>query len=106
MGDEALLRDCIEACLLEAPRLMAAIHEAISMNDGDALERSAHSLQGSISFLHVNSATQCAQQLESAGANGDVEFAQVEAETLDKHLKSVIAAMSAFLEGETEGDGV
>jgi len=103
LGDEALLCDCIEACLMETPRFMEAIQVAITKSDGDALQRAAHSLKGSIAFLHENAATHCAQQLESSVGDGDDESVRQEAAALDKHLQYIAAALTEFLERHREG---
>jgi CheY-like chemotaxis protein len=98
MGDRALLCDCIEACLLESPRFMEAILEAVANNNGEALNRAAHSLKGSLAFLHVGAAAQAAQQLESAGRDGDFALAQREAATLSQHFQCVAAALKEFVQ--------
>ncbi|MDA1054038.1 MAG: PAS domain-containing protein [Planctomycetota bacterium] len=99
MGDEALLCDCIEACLLETPRFMDGIRQAIATNDGAALNQAAHSLKGSIAFLHVYPAIHCAQQLESS--EGVDESIRKSAATLDEHLQCINAALNEFLQRNT-----
>ena len=97
MGDEALLCDCLEACLLEAPQLVQAIQAAIAANDGHALNRAAHSLKGSITFLQWDPATRCAEQLETAGSNGDIDAARREAPTLDGYMECIVRELKSFL---------
>jgi len=97
MGDQALLRDCIEACLQETPQCMNAVRKAIADRDSNALNRAAHSLKGSIAFLHVDVATQSAQKVEEAGHGGDLELAQQEAPKLDKHVECLLDELNAYL---------
>jgi PAS domain S-box-containing protein len=104
MGDEALLRDCLEACLLESPRFMQAIHAAITNNDGEALNRAAHSLKGSIAFLHVDAAFQSAQQLETAGSDNNFELAQQEATALSQHFQRIVDTLTEFLQRNKSGE--
>jgi PAS domain S-box-containing protein len=101
MGDETLLRHCIDACLLETPQFMASIHQAIATNDSVALKQAAHSLKGSIAFLHVNRITQCAQKLETMGSSGDLESARLEATTLDEQYLGLATELRAFLQRRT-----
>ena len=97
MGDRALVRECVEACLLEAPRCMQAIRTAIADHDAGTLNRSAHSLKGSIAFLHVDAATESAQLVEAAGYDADIESSHEFASTLDKQLEALVAEMKTFL---------
>ncbi|MEO8494415.1 MAG: PAS domain-containing protein [Planctomycetota bacterium] len=103
MGDRALLRECVEACLLELPRFMKAIRDAIGQNDSEALNRAAHSLKGSISFLDVSAATRSAQLLEVAQSVGEIESARQVAATLDEQLQGLTAAMQEFLRRGRDG---
>ncbi|MBC8354947.1 MAG: PAS domain-containing protein [Planctomycetes bacterium] len=96
-GDETLLRECIAACLLEAPRFMDAIRDAIAVGNGDALNRGAHSLRGSIAFLHVDELIQISQRLESLGSNNDTDSAHLEVATLETQLNIVMTAINEFL---------
>ena len=98
LSDDALLRDCVGACLEEAPRLMTAIHAAIEDNNATALSESVHSLKGSIAFLYVDSASTSAQRLETLAHSGELSSARREAQTLDGELKRLIAAMTSFIE--------
>jgi CheY-like chemotaxis protein len=97
MGDEALLCDCLEACLLEAPQFVHAIQAAIAANDSHALNRAAHSLKGSITFLQLDPATRCAEQLETAGSNGDIDAARQAAATLDGYMECIVSELKSFL---------
>jgi HPt (histidine-containing phosphotransfer) domain-containing protein len=103
MGDELLLRDCIEACLVETPRFIESIHAAVAICDSDALKRAAHSLKGSIAFLHMYPAIHYAQQLESNAASGDDGSLRQDAATLDKHFQRITVALNEFLQRERAG---
>ncbi len=103
MGDESLLRDCIEACLLEVPRFLDSIHAALAQKDNDALKRAAHSLKGSIALLHVQAATRCAQQLESSIGSADEASVHENVATLDQHLHYITTALNEFLQSQRSG---
>src|SRR3989442_9819403 len=54
-GDNDLLRGVSGLFLDIYPRLMSAIHDAIARNDGNALGRAAHTLQGSGGYFLTDS---------------------------------------------------
>ncbi len=72
---------------------MNAIQQAIENADGDGLKRGAHSLKGSIGFLHCKSATGLAQELEITGGTGDLSPAKDTAARLDNALQALVTAM-------------
>lgn len=96
-GDEEILRDCVEACLLETPRLISEIKQAIANSNADALKRNAHSLKGSISFLHQAGAIQAAQELETRGENNDFSDAFKTAANLEIRLETMITELKQRL---------
>ncbi len=75
-GDRELLREVASLFLEDTPRLLSDIRNAISCGDSKALERSAHTLKGSIANFGVRVASEAAFGLEQMGRNGD--FAHTE----------------------------
>src|SRR5829696_8848101 len=74
-GDGELLREIIGIFLQEYPTLVANIGSSAENRDGRALERSAHTLKGSVSNFSARWATQAAGDLELIGRRNDFHLA-------------------------------
>lgn len=72
-GDEDLLREITGIFLNEYPALVCEIQAAIDAGDAKKLERSAHTLKGSVANFGARAATQAAQRLEALGRKGELE---------------------------------
>jgi PAS domain S-box-containing protein len=92
-GDRELLHEIIGLFLGEAPERMGEIRAAISDRNGNALERAAHSLKGSVSYFGAPRAYGAALRLESIGRDGD--WADVEA--AGKELEQALALVTQAL---------
>ena len=88
-GDEELLQEVAELFLEEYPPLMAQIRSAIDSGNSQELERSAHSLKGSVANFGSDLAWQAALNLESMGRAGDLD-GSLEAY---KHLEQIMDAI-------------
>jgi HPt (histidine-containing phosphotransfer) domain-containing protein len=71
-GDEEFLQELCQIFLKESPKLMEKLREAISVSDGEAVMRAAHSLRGELGYLGAAGALQAAQELEDMGQNNDL----------------------------------
>jgi HPt (histidine-containing phosphotransfer) domain-containing protein len=63
--------------LRQNPTLLAAMQAAIAQHDGEALQRAAHTLRGSLGTLAAPAALAAAQRLENLGRQGDMAQAEV-----------------------------
>jgi HPt (histidine-containing phosphotransfer) domain-containing protein len=88
-GDEALLREIIEIFLAEYPPLVADIRSSVERQDAAALERSAHTLKGSVSNFGARSATEAALDLELMGRRKALHLAPRVVETLKGELDAL-----------------
>jgi two-component system, sensor histidine kinase and response regulator len=70
-GDEGLLRRLIDMFLVNYPRQLSELQEAVTRRDVDALKRRAHTLRGATSLFAASEAAEAAHQLERAATNGD-----------------------------------
>jgi signal transduction histidine kinase/CheY-like chemotaxis protein len=70
-GNVRLLARVRDAFALQTPRLLAALRDAITASDGEALYQTAHTLKGAISNFDVPEAIGATVQLERAGKSGD-----------------------------------
>jgi two-component system, sensor histidine kinase and response regulator len=96
-GDAELVRELAEIFLRECPRLLHDLRAAIQNADAQALERSAHSLKGSVGNFSVSMAHTSANQLEMLGKSGSTEgAAQIFAalETQLQRFNQVLAGLA------------
>jgi PAS domain S-box-containing protein len=95
-GDESLLRDIGQLFLEEYPALLEAIRAAAAARDAHRLERSAHSLKGSVANFGAAGAVAAALRLEKLGraqSFEDVDDALAELEAQLAQLRPEIVAL-------------
>lgn len=68
-GDEELLKEVAQLYLEECPTLVEQISDAVAGGNALALQRSAHTLKGSLSALGADASVQAALDLEMMGRN-------------------------------------
>jgi two-component system sensor histidine kinase/response regulator len=66
-GDEELLREIAILFISEYPMLIQEIRAAMETGDAETLERSAHSLKGSVANFEARAAVDAAFRLEAIG---------------------------------------
>jgi len=66
-GDRVLIRECLADFSREYDEMIGAIREASAKGDGEALERAAHALKGSLAYLAARPAAAAAFELEKSG---------------------------------------
>jgi HPt (histidine-containing phosphotransfer) domain-containing protein len=71
-GDESLLNEMVQLFLVESPRLVAQMQQALAHNDPRLLEMAAHCLKGELRYLVVPEASEAADKLEAAGRTGEM----------------------------------
>jgi HPt (histidine-containing phosphotransfer) domain-containing protein len=101
-GDEGLLNEMVQLFLVESPKLLAQMQQALAHNDPHLLEMAAHCLKGELRYLVVPEASEAADKLEAAGRTGEMAAAA----DLLAELRSRLAALwTAVSEGAgSEGD--
>jgi histidine phosphotransfer protein HptB len=72
-GDEGLLNEMVQLFLVESPKLVAQMEQALIHNDPRLLELAAHCLKGELRYLAVPEACEAADRLETAGRTGEME---------------------------------
>jgi len=98
-GDIELMAEIAGVFLKNCPQLLAEVRAAIAEGDSRALNRSAHSLKGSISNFAVPDAYQAALRLETMGRDGDLS----QAEDAFRSLAAEIDSLVPFLESIAHG---
>jgi len=71
-GDESLLNEMVQLFLVESPKLVAQMQQALVHNDPRLLEMAAHCLKGELRYLVVPEASEAADKLEAAGRTGEM----------------------------------
>jgi two-component system, sensor histidine kinase and response regulator len=93
-GDECLLNEMVQIFLLESPKLMAQIEQALLHQDPRVLELAAHCLKGELRYLVVPEASEAAEKLEAAGRTGEMELAADSLTELQTRLELLWTALS------------
>jgi two-component system, sensor histidine kinase and response regulator len=74
-GDETLLDEVVQLFLVESPKLLTQMQQALLRHEPHMLELAAHCLKGELGYLGVPEASEAAQKLEDAGRTGEMEGA-------------------------------
>ena len=94
-GDRQLLAELVDIFRQESPRLLSEIRQAMAARDMKGLERTAHTLRGSVGSFGARAAAQAAHLLEVAGRDGvpatDAQYLELERELrrLDRDLSQL-----------------
>jgi len=75
-GDESLLKEVVQLFLMEYPQQLEQVEQGVNDSDPDLLERSAHSLKGSLGTLGGEVAAIFASALEVMGRTRNLEGAR------------------------------
>ena len=101
-GNVNVLKQVVGLSLVECPRLLGAVHEAVKGNDARALERTAHALKGMLATLAAPKAQAAALRVETLGREGDLGDAADAVAGLEAELAGLRAELSALAgEGQT-----
>ena len=93
-GDRGLLAEMASLFVEDCPRMLAAIREAITCQDAQALARAAHRLKGSVSNFAAQAALDAALKVEMAAGRADFAGAQVAYAALEQTLEHVAGALA------------
>ncbi len=100
-GDRQLLRELVEAFLDEAPRLVAAIHQAIVDGNAAALRVAAHALKGTLRNFGATQTLPHAVRLEKMGLDGNLQDAADALAALKAEMARLVPLLSG---GMAEND--
>ncbi|MBC8165713.1 MAG: Hpt domain-containing protein [Bryobacteraceae bacterium] len=96
-GDEELLREITGIFLEEYLVLISEIREAVETGDCVQLERSAHSLKGSVSNFGAADATRAACDLEVMGRSKQMSDTRRALRVLEDEFASLAPALKAIV---------
>jgi PAS domain S-box-containing protein len=92
-GDDALMTDVIQMFLEDLPVRLAAINDAVSGRDAEALRTAAHALKGSAGNLSAGELADAAHVLERVGAESRMDAADGAWRRLSIEASNVIDAL-------------
>jgi CheY-like chemotaxis protein len=101
-GDRRLLRDMVEAFLEEAPRLMAAIREAIAGADAGALQAAVHTLKAPTRCLGATPAFEQVVRLEQVARTKNMESAEAIFAALERQMERLNPVLKEYAAGKLE----
>ena len=101
-NDTALLAELTQIFRVQMPRMQAEIERCLRENDARALERAAHTLQGSAASFGAKRAVAAAQSVEQLGRSGQLQDAGPLIEELNREL----AHLARDLQEVTAGSSV
>ena len=97
-SDEELFREIAGVFLDTYPELLSNIQNAITSDDAQALERSAHALKGTVGNFNAASAYEASLALEKLGRAGNLEQAGQAYATLEVETERLCRALAEFRE--------
>lgn len=92
-GDEELLQEMAQLFLEEYASQIDAVRQAVQDRDAKAIERSAHSLKGSVGNFAALAAHQAALELEIQGRTGNLAEVDRSLSSLEGSLAELIPEM-------------
>ena len=103
-GDRELFQEIAYMFLENLPAQIAEIKQGIADGDANAMERSAHSLKGSVGNFGAKRAFDAAYRLEKLGKEGKAGEAENPLSTLEEELSALESEMKRVLE-EMKSEG-
>lgn len=98
-GDSELLQEMAQLFLEECPSQMDAIREAVRRRDARAIERSAHSLKGSVGNFGAVAAHTAAADLETLGRAGNLQSVEEALSALESAIRALQPEMNSLAVG-------
>ena len=95
-GDEALLRDAVQAFLEDCPRLVGQLREAVERRDAAAVKAAAHAIKGTVAIFSAHPTHEAAARLERLGSQGQLAGIEAGAQHLEAELERFKKAAAAF----------
>jgi two-component system, sensor histidine kinase and response regulator len=92
-GDRELFCDLVGFFFDDAPLLLEDVRSAAQAEDGTAMRSAAHALKGLVSGCGGIRAAQVAQQVESAGQNGEFNDIQSLVDSLSSEFNRLCEAL-------------
>jgi PAS domain S-box-containing protein len=95
-GDREMLLDIVRLFCDEMPEMLSTLRSAITRGDGHAVERTAHSVKGTVSGFGAQAAQEAALKLEMIGRSGDLTHAETVWAVLEREITRLYQALDMF----------
>jgi HPt (histidine-containing phosphotransfer) domain-containing protein len=95
-NDTELLVEMIDLFVASYPKLIISINDAITQNDSRTLQRSAHTLKGSVGNFAADIVYNIALDLEIMGRNSDIANAKDTYIKLVKEIEKLRQALDMY----------
>ena len=92
-GDEQLLHEVMEIFLVDLPKNMSMLRQAVAEGNADALAKTAHSLKGELGYLGISELSQKAGELEEMGWKQDLEHACKTFAGFEVKMSAIVASI-------------
>jgi len=96
-GDTALLREAAELFRLGYPKLLSQLRDAISRDDAETVERTAHTVKGSVGNFGSTSAVEAAIRLEKMGLARDLRHATEACDALEWEIERLMPVLAQMV---------
>src|SRR5206468_1015957 len=101
-GDESLLRELVQAFLVECPAWLRQLDEALAVNDAQRVHAVAHPFKNSLYTLGAKGAGDRACELEKMGRAKDLTGAAAVRQGLQTELGPLMPALREFAAAPTK----
>ena len=101
-GDEHLLREVAQLLLDEYPKALLKVQESVRTSDAKSLDRSAHSLKGSVANFGAKEAFNAALRLEELGRGERLDEAPQALAELESALERLKPELAQFASGQAQ----
>ncbi len=95
--DEELLREVLDAFLVEGPQKLDEAQQAMAATDAVTLQRAAHTIKGALRIFGEPDVMQTAEDLEMAGKNEQFENTPELFERLSTELQDTLAEINRMM---------
>lgn len=95
-GDAELLREIAALFLEDYPKVMADLHDAAARGDASGVERTAHSLKGSVANFGAKSVIEAALKIEDFGRNKQLAGVAPLLQALERELAAIHPELAAL----------
>lgn len=95
-GDMHLVKELAGIFIDDYPQLMHEIQDAIACGDADLLQKTAHTLKGSVGNFAAKSVFNAALRLERIGSSGDLSGAREAYIALEEKIECLKSALAAL----------
>jgi HPt (histidine-containing phosphotransfer) domain-containing protein len=98
-GDEDLLRELAGIFVDEWPRWHAALRDGLANNDAGLVQRTAHTVKGSLGTFAAATAHAAAWELEKRAGDGSLADGPAALDGLEHQVNALLPPLAAFAKG-------